>query len=101
MTKSQLVTMITQQLKLTRKDADVAVNAVFDSIAGSLEAGRCVELRGFGSFGLKERRGRAGRNPKTGESVTVEAKRVMHFKTGKGLRERVDSPMYRESGSKA
>ena len=90
MTKSQLVTMIAQQLKLTRKDADTAVDTVFNSIAGSLEAGRRVELRGFGSFGLKERGERAGRNPKTGESVAVEAKRVMFFKAGKALRERVD-----------
>ncbi|MEO5348380.1 MAG: integration host factor subunit beta [Magnetococcus sp. YQC-3] len=91
MTKSQLITLLAQQLKLTRKDAEAAVDTVFDSIAGSLEAGRRVELRGFGSFGLKERRERAGRNPKTGESVTVDAKRVLFFKTGKELRERVDS----------
>ena len=91
MTKSQLVTMIAQQLKLTRKDADAAVDAIFNSIASSLEAGRRVELRGFGSFGLKERQSRTGRNPKTGESVAVEAKKVVFFKTGKELRERVDS----------
>ncbi|MBF0463430.1 MAG: integration host factor subunit beta [Magnetococcales bacterium] len=91
MTKSQLVTLIAQQLKLTRKDADAAVDTIFDSIASSLEAGRRVELRGFGCFGLKERRERAGRNPKTGESVAVEAKRVMYFKTGKALKERVDN----------
>ena len=91
MTKSQLVTLIAQQLKQTRKDAETAVDTIFDSIASSLEAGRRVELRGFGSFDLKERRERAGRNPKTGESVAVEAKRVLFFKTGKELRERVDS----------
>ena len=91
MTKSQLVTLISQQLKLTRKDADAAVDAIFNSIASSLEAGRRVELRGFGSFGLKERQSRTGRNPKTGESVAVEAKKVVFFKTGKELRERVDS----------
>ena len=90
MTKSQLVTLIAQQLKMARNDADAAVDAIFNSIAGSLEAGRRVELRGFGSFGLKERGGRAGRNPKTGESVAVEAKRICFFKTGKALRERVD-----------
>ena len=90
MTKSQLITLIAQQLKLTRKDAETAVDAVFDSIACSLEAGRRVELRGFGSFGLKERRERDGRNPKTGEAVAVEAKRVLFFKTGRALRERVD-----------
>ena len=90
MTRSQLVTLIAQQLKQPRKDADAAVNTVFDTIASSLEAGRRVELRGFGSFGLKERRERAGRNPKTGESVAVEAKRVMFFKAGKAMKERVD-----------
>ncbi|MBF0463020.1 MAG: integration host factor subunit beta [Magnetococcales bacterium] len=90
MTKSQLITLIFQQLKLPRKDAESAVDAVFESITHSLEGGRRVELRGFGSFGLKERRARDGRNPKTGEAVTVEAKRVVFFKTGKALRERVD-----------
>ena len=90
MTKSHLVTLIAQQLKLPRKDAEAAVDAVFDSIAHSLEAGRRVELRGFGSFGLKERRERDGRTPKTGESVAVEAKRVMFSKAGKALREMVN-----------
>ncbi|MBF0584311.1 MAG: integration host factor subunit beta [Magnetococcales bacterium] len=90
MTKSQLTTLIAQQLKLTRKDADATVDTVFNSIASSLEAGRRVELRGFGSFGLKERQPRTGRNPKTGESVAVVAKRVMFFKAGQALRNRVD-----------
>jgi integration host factor subunit beta len=90
MTRSQLIVLIAQQLELPRKDAEAAVGAVFNSIASSLVAGRRVELRGFGSFGLKERRERTGRNPKSGESVAVGAKRVMFFKTGKELRERVD-----------
>ena len=77
-------------LKLPRKDAASAVDTVFDSIASSLEAGRRVELRGFGSFGLKERQSRTGRNPKTGESVAVEAKRVLFFKAGLAVRKRVD-----------
>ena len=63
---------------------------MFDSIGHSLEVGNRVELRGFGSFGLKERRSREGRNPKTGERVMVDAKRVLFFKAGKALRERVD-----------
>ncbi|MBF0141078.1 MAG: integration host factor subunit beta [Magnetococcales bacterium] len=91
MTKSQLITLLAQQLKLSRKDTESAVDTIFDAIAGSLEAGRRVELRGFGSFGLKERRAREGRNPKSGESVAVAAKRVLFFKVGKALRERVDS----------
>ncbi len=87
---TKLTTLIAQQPKLTRNDADASVDAVFSSIASSLEAGRLIELRGFGSFGLKERQPRTGRNPKTRESVAVEAKRVLFFKTGKELRERVD-----------
>ena len=90
MTKSELVRLISQQIKLSRKDAVAAVDAVFNSITHSLEGGRRVELRGFGSFGLKERHARAGRNPKTGEPVAVDAKRVMFFKPGVALRERVD-----------
>ena len=90
MTKSSLINLIGQQLHLTRKDAELAVNTVFDSISHSLEHGNRVELRGFGSFGLKERRSREGRNPKTGERVMVDAKRVLFFKAGKALRERVD-----------
>ncbi|MBF0099248.1 MAG: HU family DNA-binding protein [Magnetococcales bacterium] len=91
MTKSALIGLVAQQLKLSRKDAAAAVDTVFESIAHSLEGGHRVELRGFGSFGLKERRERAGRNPKTGESVAVDAKRVMFFKTGMALRKRVDT----------
>ena len=75
---------------MLRKGADAAVDTVFESIASSLEAGQRVKLRGFGSFGLKERQPRTGRNPKSGESVAVEAKRVVSFRTGKSLRERVD-----------
>ena len=91
MTKSALINALSRQKGLSRKDAETVVNTVFEEISHSLEQGRRVELRGFGSFGLKERRAREGRNPKTGDNVTVEAKRVMFFKAGKELRERVDS----------
>lgn len=90
MTKSSLINLIGPPLQLTRKEAELAVNTVFDAISHSLEQGNRVELRGFGSFGLKERRSREGRNPKTGERVLVDAKRVLFFKAGKALRERVD-----------
>ena len=90
MTKSELIIQIAHQLKMSRKDAEAAVDTIFDSIAVSLEAGRRVELRGFGSFALKERRDRMGRNPKTGQTVLVEAKRVLFFKTGLLLRKRVN-----------
>ena len=90
MVKSELIGLLADRLKLPIKTSETAVNTVFDSISGSLEDGHRVELRGFGSFGLKERRARKGRNPRTGGSVVVDAKRVMFFRAGKELRERVD-----------
>jgi integration host factor subunit beta len=91
MKKSQLIKELAIQKDLSAKDAEIVVETVFEEIAASLERGQRVELRGFGTFGLKERRAREGRNPKSGESVKVEAKRVMFFKAGKELRERVDA----------
>jgi integration host factor subunit beta len=90
MKKSQLIKELSIQNNLSAKDAEVVVETVFEEITQSLERGRRVELRGFGSFGLKQRKARGGRNPKTGESVKVDAKQVMFFKAGKELRERVD-----------
>lgn len=90
MTNSELTRLVSVQLKLPRKDARAAVDAVFDSIISSLEVGRRVELRGFGIFGLRNRRARTGRNPKTGESVSVDARRKMFFKAGKEMKERVN-----------
>ncbi|MEO5333621.1 MAG: HU family DNA-binding protein [Magnetococcus sp. YQC-5] len=86
-----MVTHLAQQIKLPRKDAEAAVDVVFGAMACSLETGVWVELRGFGSSGLKEGQSRTGHNPKTGVVVPVAARRVMFFKTGKALRERVDS----------
>ncbi|HAT48965.1 MAG: integration host factor subunit beta [Magnetococcales bacterium] len=90
MTKSALINALARQKGLSRKDAETVVNTVFEEISLSLENGNRVELRGFGSFGLKERRSRDGRNPKTGDKVFVDSKRVLFFKAGKELRERVD-----------
>lgn len=90
MIKSDLIEEVSRQQGLTRKEAEIAVNTVFDSIAQALTEGSRVELRGFGSFGCKERNARRGRNPKTGSGVDIPAKRVVFFKTGKALRERVD-----------
>jgi integration host factor subunit beta len=90
MKKSQLIKQLSIQKDLSSKNSETVIETVFEEIAASLERGQRVELRGFGSFGLKERRSRSGRNPKTGESVKVAAKRVMFFKAGKELRERVD-----------
>ena len=90
MNKSDLIKQLAIKNDLLAKDAGTVVETIFEEISASLEKGRRVELRGFGSFGLKERKGRDGRNPKTGESVKVDPKRVMFFKAGKELRERVD-----------
>ena len=92
MTKSELVDIVAESHgQITRKEAEFVVNEVFDAISGALTDGERVELRGFGSFTVKKREPRIGRNPKTGESVNVPAKIVPHFKPGKELRERVDA----------
>ena len=77
-------------LAYSRRDAEVIVNAVFDSMTEALRQGERIEIRGFGSFVVKSRRAREGRNPKTGEIVAVAAKRVPFFKVGKELKLRVD-----------
>ncbi|MDQ6954527.1 MAG: integration host factor subunit beta [Mariprofundaceae bacterium] len=92
MTKSELVDVVAEvHDQITRREAEVVVNEVINAIAGALSAGKRVELRGFGSFTIKKREPRIGRNPKTGEAVKVPAKRVPYFKPGKALRERVDA----------
>ncbi len=91
MTKSELVEVIAEKHgSITRREAEVVVNTIFAAIGDALADGDRVELRGFGSFTIKQRNARIGRNPKTGASVQVPAKIVPHFKPGKELRERVD-----------
>ncbi|MBF0152343.1 MAG: integration host factor subunit beta [Magnetococcales bacterium] len=90
MTKSELIKAIASKMEMPNQEAEVAVNTVFDTMSASLEQGNRVELRGFGSFGLKARRARVGRNPKNGAQVQVDAKRVLFFKAGLELRKRVD-----------
>ncbi|MEO5348010.1 MAG: integration host factor subunit beta [Magnetococcus sp. YQC-9] len=90
MTKSELIKNLALRMDLPPKEAEVAVNTVLEVLRDSLSRGDRVELRGFGSLGIKHHRAREGRNPKTGVSVQVEAKRLVFFKAGKELRERVD-----------
>lgn len=91
MTKSGLIELIARnQNQLTQKDIEFAVNQIIDSMTESLAVGDRIEIRGFGSFSLNERAARKGRNPKTGEAVSLEAKKVPHFKPGKQLRDLVD-----------
>lgn len=91
MTKSELIDAVANANRdITRREAEVVVSTVFSAISDELASGGRIELRGFGSFSIKTRESRTGRNPKTGESVYVPAKTVPHFKPGKELRERVD-----------
>ena len=91
MTKRDLIEQLVQLYpRFSRRDAEVMVSAVFDSLAEALRRGARVEIRGFGSFVVKQRHAREGRNPKTGNQVSVAAKRVPFFKVGKELRVRVD-----------
>jgi integration host factor subunit beta len=90
--KSELVQIIANRNPhLFQRDVENIVNAVFDEISDALSAGNRVELRGFGAFSVKHRPSRAGRNPRTGDGVNVDEKWVPFFKTGKELRERLNS----------
>jgi len=90
MTRADLTQEVYQAIGLPLKESDLVVSAVFDSIVGSLRSGNRVEIRGFGSFNTRQRRGRIGRNPKTGATVEVPPKRIPFFKPSKELRELVD-----------
>ena len=91
MTRADLTQEVYQAIGLPLKESDVVVSAIFDSIVRSLRSGDKVEIRGFGSFHTRQRRGRIGRNPKTGAKVEVPPKRIPFFKPSKELRKLVDS----------
>jgi len=92
MTKSELIEKIMENNSfLNRKESELVVNIIFDSMANALKNGDKVEIRGFGSFTVREREAREARNPKNGEIVKIAAKRAPFFKTGKELKERVNS----------
>ena len=92
MTKAQLIEKVSEQLKvMTKRQTEIIVNTVFNSIKEALAKGDKIEIRGFGSFRLRSRKMRDGRNPKTGTSVVVPAKRVPFFKAGKELKQLVDN----------
>ena len=91
MTKAELVDQVARNTQLTKKHAEIMVNTVFDSIVDSLKGGEKIELRGFGSFRIRQRGSRTGRNPKTGAKVEVPSKSIPYFKPGKELRELLNS----------
>ncbi|HKY62635.1 MAG TPA: integration host factor subunit beta [bacterium] len=91
MNKSDLVDRLTEQLKtLSRKEVDLIVDTVFDKMTEALGHGDRIEIRGFGSFEVRTRNARQGRNPKSGEKVFVTTRRVPFFKVGKELKERIN-----------
>ena len=100
MMKSELIERIARkQSHLAYKDVELAVKSLLEQMSNSLSNGERIEIRGFGSFSLHYRPPRAGRNPKTGDSVSLPGKHVPHFKPGKELRERVNDSMKREKES--
>jgi len=94
MTKSELIQQLaSRNPHLYQRDVERIVTAIFDEIGAALSRGDRVELRGFGAFSVKQRDARSGRNPRTGDTVTVEEKHIPFFKTGKQLRERLNEGM--------
>lgn len=92
MTKSELIERLAaRQTQLSLKDVELVVKSLLEHMAQSLAQGERIEIRGFGSFSLHYRAPRVGRNPKTGQSVSLEGKYVPHFKPGKELRDRVNA----------
>ncbi len=90
MTKAELVEEVSRLSDLSKKEAEVVVDTVFQSIIDALHRGEKIELRGFGSFRLRQRDSRRGRNPKTGDTVDVPPKSVPYFKPGKELRDLIN-----------
>ena len=90
MTKADLVEEVTKLGDLTRRDSEVIVETIFDSVIGALRSGDKIEIRGFGSFRIRQRKPRIGRNPKTGTRVEVPAKKVPYFKPSKELKDVVN-----------
>lgn len=97
LTKSELIErIVAKQTLLTAKDVELAVKTVVEQMSETLSTGGRIEIRGFGSFSLHYREPRVGRNPKTGEAVTLAGKYVPHFKPGKELKDRVNESLQEE-----
>lgn len=94
MTRSDLVTKLAERfVQLTQRDTEFAVKTILDAMSDALARGHRIEIRGFGSFSINRRPPRVGRNPRSGEQVTIPEKLVPHFKPGKALREGVDASL--------
>ena len=91
MTKADLIEEVSRLAELTRKDSEVIVETIFDSVVRALRSGDKIEIRGFGSFRTRQRKPRVGRNPKTGDRVEVPAKKIPFSKPSKELKDMVNS----------
>ena len=91
MTKSDLIELVANKLHLPKGKAELIVNCIFDSMEESLKKGERIEIRGFGSFEIRHYKAYEGRNPRTGDPVGVQPKRLPFFKVGKELKERVNT----------
>lgn len=96
MTKADLIEEVSNAINVTRKDSEAVIETIFESIIESLCQGDKVEIRGFGSFRIRQRESRTGRNPKTGEKVEVPARKIPYFKPSKDLKDNLNP-----SGAKA
>ncbi len=90
MTKAELIEDVSRAVEMSRKDSEVIVETIFESIVKSLRTGDKIEIRGFGSFRTRQRKARVGRNPKTGARVDVPAKKIPYFKPSKELKDLVN-----------
>lgn len=100
-TKADLVEEVARTTELPRKESEAAVETIFESIISALQGDDKIEIRGFGSFRTRERRGRTGRNPKTGAKVDVPAKKIPFFKPSKELKDYVNNPRTAGHGGSA
>ena len=91
MTKAQLIDEVARVADLSRKHSELIIDIFFQSIVNALEKGEKIELRGFGSFRIRQRNARQGRNPKTGEEIPISARRVVTFRPGQKLKSRVEA----------
>ena len=89
MNKQELIDAVAKETELTKANAERSINAVFSSITTSLKKGKEVQLIGFGTFAVRKRKARVGRNPQTGESIQIKARKAVVFKAGKSLKDDV------------
>jgi integration host factor subunit beta len=99
MTKAELIEDVSRVVEMSRKDSEIIVETIFDSIVKSLKAGDKIEIRGFGSFRTRQRKPRIGRNPKTGTRVDVPAKKIPYFKPSKELKDLVNTSQATETAA--